>query len=422
MLQPFHHGDGTPGSGPNLLQNAIDSQAGTIAGAFLHTFGALLFTAGLVLYLYQAHLARRAQTLKQLPTLRLLPFAHAFNLAGIAMNGLGGLMRLYQSDHPRLEQLGTSAWVQFLFVKHLFLLVGIGLAVLLTYRTHTLSLRDDAPQAFMREARRMTGFAYTAFGTILLASILGAFAAGQPLTMAPATTPGAAMSDGMGHAVGGQHLAYNNASGTITGTPVMPGREQAEIHVPPGSSQLWMELTWVNAQASSLDLTLLNPSGGGMPGHKVTSSGRVVFDLSGSLLPGTWRAAITSSRAANERYTLIVRITVGSPLGPSLEQTLSVNPSGAGPSQFVEINLKMKRNDNFTYTWEVLDSTQKLDFNIHLHANGQVSYPVRGNWNTLSGTYQHTATDTDGVSLMWENANSATLRVHVRIVGNFTTA
>jgi hypothetical protein len=417
-MLPLHHG-GATAEDASFVQKFIDSDLGTVVGTFLHTFGALLFTAGIALYIYQAHLVKSARIAKAVPSLHLLPYAHGFNLLGIAMNGLGGIMRLYQSDHPKIDQLGTSTWVQLLLAKHLFLVVGVGLAVFLTYRTHVLSLRDDAAQVFLGETRRMTTFAWTSFATILLASALGASATTQ-LVITPANQdPSGDMTDhaAMGHATS---FVYDNDTGVITGSALMPGRETSEVGVREAGSQLYVELTWTNAQAATLDLEVRDPAGKAIAGKKTPAAGRVTWELAEAIAVGTWRVDVVSTQAVNERYHLMSRLTVGAALnGTILDETYTVNPKTVGASaRFVELNLKMVQAKSFSYSWDVIDSDQKLDFNVHLHIGERVDYPVRGTWNSYQGTYTHNATG-DGVSLMWENANAAPLRLHVRIVGEF---
>lgn len=418
-MLPLHHGGDTPDDA-NLVQRFVDSEPGTVLGTFLHTFGALLFTAGIALYIYQAHLVRTARRAGAAPSLRLLPYAHGFNLTGIAMNGLGGLMRLYQSDHPKIDQFATSAWVQLLLVKHLFLIVGVGLAVFLTFRTHVLSLRDDAATVFLGETRRMTGFAWTSFVTILAASVFGAMATTQ---LEPATAD--AGGDGMGAAAAqgstlGTSFLYDNDTGVITGNALAPGRETSEISVREPGSQLYVELTWQNPQTAVLDLEVRGPDGTAVAGKKGPGAGRLTWQFDGPVAAGTWRADVLSAQAVNERYHLMSRLTVGLPLNATiLEETYTVNPNTVGAAaRFVEINLLMKNGRSIQYAWDVIDSDLKLDFNVHLHVGEAVDYPVRGSWNRYEASYTHNSTQ-EGVSLMWENPNDTPVRLHLRVVGDF---
>lgn len=417
-LLPLHHG-GATGEDIGFIQGFVDSDGGNVLATFLHTFGALLFTAGLFLYVYQARLIKHAR-LQVTPSLRLLPLAHILNLSGIAMNGLGGLMRLYQSDHPRLDQVGSSLWVQVIFVKHLFLIVGVGLAAFLTLRTHLLAQSDEAPQNFFPETRRITTFAAASFATIIVASVLGAIASSAPLPAAQGMEgSGQALSFPVDMGSGTETvITYANASGFISGTMVQPGRASSSLAVPAGTTEVWVELTWRNSTRSSLlDLTLHGPDGKPVGGQKKTwGPARVMVVVDANATEGTWQAVVTTTRALNEDYNLVGRVTQG-PVPTSYEQTFFVNPDAA--ASFVEINLRMKVGQRFHYAWQVVESPASLDFNIHLHIDGQVLYPVRGSWNRHGGEYEHNETRTDGVSLMWENPSTESVKVHCRIVGDF---
>src|SRR5687767_627686 len=121
----LHHPGGEVAEDTNFVQRFIDSESGVFLASLSHTFGALLFTAGIALYLYQARLVRIAKEELEMPSVKWLPLAHVLTILGVGMNGIGGLMRLKQGDHPGLEELGASSpegtWVTVLLVKHLFL-------------------------------------------------------------------------------------------------------------------------------------------------------------------------------------------------------------------------------------------------------------------------------------------------------------
>lgn len=420
-LLPFHHG-GATGEDGGFIQGFVDSDGGNVLATFLHTFGALLFTAGLFLYVYQARLVKNARGRDIAPSLRLLPLAHVLNLSGIGMNGLGGLMRLYQSDHPGLDQMGDSLWVQVIFVKHLFLIVGVGLAAFLTLRTHLLAQSDHAPRNFFPETQRITTLAAASFATIIVASVLGAIASSAPLPAAEGTEgAGQALSVPVDANLGSSTttvISYANASGFITGSLVQPGRASSSLPVPAGATEVWAELAWRNSTRSSiLDLVLQGPDGSPVPDQKKTwGPARVVVVVESSQPRGNWQAIVTTTRAVNEAYNLVGRVTQG-PVPTSYEQTFFVNPDAA--ASFVEINLLMKVGQRFEYTWEVVESPASVDFNIHLHIDNQVLYPVRGSWNRHGGEYTHNESRTEGVSLMWENPSTEPLKVHCRIVGDF---
>ncbi|MBI2077804.1 MAG: hypothetical protein HYT80_05450 [Euryarchaeota archaeon] len=422
MLGPFlpmHHG-GASDPDANLAQKFIDSDPGVVLASFLHTTGALLFTAGIILYVYQARLLDAAKKASHAPSLKVLPIAHGLNLLGIAFNGMGGLMRLYQSDHPRIDELGTNTWVQLLFVKHLFLVLGVGLAVFLTFRTHVLSIADDAPKTLFPETRRIQLLAIGSFGTILLASILGAAAANS--FVPPAGTGAQTDTGGDDHAVHGTatFFRYANTTGTIGGTVVAPARETVTLDVPPMGFELWADLRW-DTQNTALRLEVKNPEGQDVQGTRTPGTQRLQFKLAESLKEGAWRFVVVGETPVEIPYQLTTRVAYGEAAG-IFEQTTVIAGKGATATRnpFSEIDLKMKLGEGFAYSWEVVDSGSAVSFNIHLHFGSEVVYPVKGEWKSYSGHWSHNETRTDGVSLMWENASPNPVKVHFRLVGNFT--
>lgn len=418
LLPPLHHPGAEAETDATPLQRFLDSEAGIVLAGVLHTLGALLFTAGIALYLYQARQVRHAQQRNETPSLRVLPLAHGLTLGGILLNGIGGLMRLFESDHPSLGELATSSWVQLLFVKHLFLILGVALAVFLTYHTHWLATREDAPKSFFPHANRISAVAITSFGTILLATVLGAMAGNALLP--PALLPGDGMEGGDNHtAHAGTLILYANRTGTITGSPAQPGRDESQWTLPANTTQIFVELGWTASPQVQMDVQLLDPQGKTASPKRDARSGRVSLTLD-TPSPGTWKIVVTSEQAVLEPYTVIARATVG-PMATIFERTYTVNPNPSGAARaFVEVNLKMSPGQRINFTWRVLDSPAKLDFNLHVHFSGNVEYPIRGSWNSYSGNYTHVTGKGDGASLMWTNSENPTpLRITCRIEGTF---
>src|SRR5688572_18713053 len=87
----LHHPGGATPEDSNFVQRFIDSESGVFLASLSHTFGALLFTAGIALYLYQARLVRIASEELEMPSVKWLPLAHILTVAGVGMNGIGGL-------------------------------------------------------------------------------------------------------------------------------------------------------------------------------------------------------------------------------------------------------------------------------------------------------------------------------------------
>lgn len=418
-LPPLHHTGAGPADDAAPLQRFLDSEAGVVLSGILHTLGALLFTAGLALYLYQARIVQAARQRDEAPSLRVLPLAHGLTLGGILLNGIGGLMRLYESDHPGLDELATSSWVQLLLAKHLFLALGVGLAVYLTYHTHWLATRDDAPKSFFPRANRIAAVAMASFGTILLATVLGAMAGNALLP--PALLPGGDEEKPAQDGHTATTFVYANRSGTITGSPARPGRDESQWTLPSNATQMFVELGWTASPQVQMDVALVDPTGAAASPRRDARSGRVSLTLDDPA-PGTWTIVVTSQQAVLEPYAIIARATLG-PLPTIFERTYTVNPNPSGTGGvIVETNLRMAPGNRINFTWRVLDSPAKLDFNLHVHfGSNQVEYPVRGSWNSYSGNYTHVAGKGDGASLMWTNRESATpLRITCRIEGVFT--
>lgn len=417
LVLPLHHG--VVGETDNFLQGFIDSDFGIVFASITHTFGALLFTAGLALYLYQARLVRVARKVGDMPSLQWLPLAHILNVAGIGLNGMGGLMRLKQGDHPGLEVLGSSLWVQAILIKHLFLVVGIGLALFLTARTYLMARQPEAPRNFLPESRRITSFAVASFATILVASILGGVAGNATLPGVDDGTATAA-STNMGNPPPGaaqmpNGVYYANHTATITGAPMNPGRAQSDFLVPDGASEVWVEVSW-SSTAAVLDASIKAPEGATIAPKKTNGATRVELAVNEAVVGGTWTVVVTSERAVNEVFRVVGRVTVG-PTGNVTERTFALQPGGT--VSFAEINLQMAVGERLHYEWWVLAEGPAVDFNIHTHANGETQYPVQGTWARYGGEYVHDTTETDGASLMWENPNPTPVTVHCRIWGEY---
>ncbi len=418
----LHHPGGVAPEDANFVQKAIDSETGVFFASLSHTFGALLFTAGIALYLYQARLVRIASEELEMPSVKWLPLAHILTVAGVGLNGIGGLMRLKQGDHPGLEELGASTpeglWVTVLLVKHLFLVVGVGLAMLLTAGTFWLARKPNAPANFLPHANRMTASAVASFLTIIAATVFGVIAQGALAPMAPeANMEGMSMAQ-PGSLVFGTGDHYENQTGYITGNPQTPGRVDIPISIPTDTSRVWVKVNWTTA-AASLDARLLDENATEIAAQKTPGAQRIEFLVEHDAIPsGTWTVVVTSTLAfPSEKFDVVVRKTVGAlPVAEEqvAEKTFTVP---AGGLDFVEINLNMKVGQSFRYEWSVVGSESQVHFDIHTHDNGNVEYPVNGNWNKYSGTYVHEKTE--GASLFWTNSNPADVRVTYRIVGQF---
>ena len=138
----------------SALEEFLASSTTRTATAFLHSVGAILLTTGLVVLLVM---------LRQ-PSLELEPntlVANRLVLAGIAMNLVGGLMRLFEPGHPSLLDFMQNRWVTMLATKHL---------LLVTYSASIVATRS----AVDPERRRLA--VLVAIGGVIAVSILGAAA------------------------------------------------------------------------------------------------------------------------------------------------------------------------------------------------------------------------------------------------------
>lgn len=422
---PLHGGHpGDPMVEKNFVQRFIDSEGGIFTASLSHTFGALLFTAGIALYLYQARLVRHAKEELEMPSVKWLPLAHILTVAGVGLNGIGGLMRLKQDGHPGLEDMGANTgeglWVTVLLVKHLFLVVGVGLAMLLTAGTFWLARKPNAPANFLPYANRMTASAVASFLTIIAATVFGVIAQGA---LAPVATD--ADMDGMamaqpGTLVFGTGDHYENQTGYISGNPQFPGRVDIPISIPTDTSRVWVKVQWETATAT-LDAQLVDENASEVAAQKTLGTQRIEFLVEHDAIPaGTWTVVVTSTLAfPSERFDVVVRKTVGElqmmAAEETLEDTVTVEPRGT--LGFCEINLKMDVGQSFRYEWSVIGSESQVHFDIHTHDDGEVEYPVNGNWNKYAGTYIHEKTE--GASLLWENTNPTAVQIAYKVVGQF---
>lgn len=418
FLLPMDHPGTTPADA-DFLQRFIDSDFGQVSANILHTGGALLFTAGIGLYLYVAHLLRRSRQSSSPPTLGLLEYAYVSTLLGILANGAGGIMRLKQSGHPGLEHLGDEAWVQVLFIKHLFLLLGVGLAVYLTWRTRALVRSEATRPQLQREAPRMIGYALTSFLTIVLATVLGSVAANVEIRT-------------------GDHLAGPPLSHSENGLPplVPPGVDRFTVDgfIQAGSAarpesyaygfevgadriQLVANLAWAT-EVATLNLTLKDPDGRAPPAAYEKRPANWTVTVSWPhVKPGLWTLTVRGDQALNERFRVAALATSEGPTFLEVQRRVTV----PGGEKFFEANLVMVGAKTLNFTWQVTTHVPVF-FDIHVHheATGKFDEPVAGEWHQLSGTYRHTFADTDEASLLWQNNGTDPVEISLRFWGHFT--
>jgi len=100
-----------------------------VASNFLHTVGAMLLLAGLVLLLAKLNQADFYENMDGFvggrSANRLIYIALTFNL-------LGGVMRLYEPGHPSLFDLSGNRWVSIMIAKHLLVIATTVCSIIAT--------------------------------------------------------------------------------------------------------------------------------------------------------------------------------------------------------------------------------------------------------------------------------------------------
>ena len=155
LVSPGVSAHGEADEEASALEEFLASSTTRTATAFLHSMGAILLTAGLVVLLVM---------LRQ-PSLELEPntlVANRLVVAGICLNLTGGLMRLFEPGHPSVLDFMQNRWVTMLATKHLLLLI--------TYSASIVATRSTVD----RERRRLA--VLVAIGGVIVVSILGAAA------------------------------------------------------------------------------------------------------------------------------------------------------------------------------------------------------------------------------------------------------
>jgi hypothetical protein len=379
----------------NPLAEFNDSQVGVYLGSVLHTLGAIAFLGGLVAYLaWHRHLAVRHHHHRAG-----LEAAMVLSYVAIVVNLLGGFMRTFESDHPKLEQFGESPWVRAIAIKHVFLFAAMGAAVYLfeavaprLVKAHKAGTLTDPSPAGHRVA-----VVLVALG-IVVAAILGAVTQVVPLVSA-SDHPEEQHEHGAA-------VLYHNATGQLTSSPFSPSASTGTFDVPAGTVVLNATLTWTPAQ-TSLRLELAGPEG-----QKVTvpntAGGRIEAGREAPPV-GAWTYTIGSDLAVNVAWTLSVELATV----PADEHFLA-GARVVQPGQFLEVNTEMEEGAMLLWAWS---SSAPVHFNVHSHFDGQVQDHVDG--QDSAGHGQFTGEREGGYSLMWENKGTAPVRVDYRVWGDY---
>ncbi|MGQ0536609.1 MAG: hypothetical protein ACT4PT_11115 [Methanobacteriota archaeon] len=411
LISPIllHHGGPQAQGG---IQGFIDSELGNTVAIIAHTIGAILFAIGIGVILLWARAARATDRDRAKDLAHFLPSARLAVIVGVVVNFAGGIMRLYQSDHPSLTEIGTNPWVQLLVLKHVVLVAGVFLSFYLSYgplRAYAPSRwggRTPLPSPHL--AKRTTLIASWTILAIAAAAILGAVAN----TVGPGTLPADVMGDGMGPAVEGGgvdgRILYANYTGTITGTPLSPGEDSLAFDVFAGTNEILAEIAWSDPVAA-FGLVLVDPDGNEAATFRETGSRQGEARAATDIAPGQWTATITSERGLNTRFNLTVRMLVGVRLPTEVVDTVTIPPN-----LFAELNMNMTRGAVFNYTFE---ADADVYFNIHSHPNDELVIHEEGTYRTHAGTF---AADRDDVfSILFENRGLAPITVRYGVEGRF---
>jgi len=113
----------------------------------LHSLGAMLLLAGLILLLVHIHDQRQSK--QEVIEQRFLG-GQAVNrliIIGVVLNLVGGLMRLFEPGHPSLLEFFDNRWVSVMIFKHLLVLLTIILSIIAIKDTQPLERRWHATRA-----------------------------------------------------------------------------------------------------------------------------------------------------------------------------------------------------------------------------------------------------------------------------------
>lgn len=386
----------------NVFQTLNDSAAGVVIGTALHTLGAIGLLGGLIGYVaWHRHLHRGHHHAK------VLNFATFLTYVSILANLLGGFMRTYETGHPSITEFGSSAWVRAISIKHLFIFLGMGAAIVLFERIAPRHIR--AMKAGTLQEESMTthalGVLLVALG-IVVAALLGAVSTVLPVAMADGGDGGMG-GDGDGTLVAD---AYHNATGQLVSTPVAPGESTSSFEVPAGSTDLHATLLWTPTVAN-LQVAFRTPSGnvafavGG-------SGGRQEGSLGDMPQPGRWTYSVTTpDPVASVDWELSVRMPQAAGNQSIMSGTVVVAP---GAVNFYEINTVSPLGGTLHWDWS---ASAEVHFDVHSHFDDEVQYPVTMTASAHAGSY--TNEREGGYSYLWQNDGAVAVTVTYRVWGDW---
>lgn len=355
------------------FRDGLDSSFSLITATTLHTLGAIGVVAALMLsalWLRKLRAGEDAANLQRMT--RVLVWV------SLAANLIGGAMRTYLPRHPGLSALGDNAWVQVMFLKHIFIFVALGA---LLYLAYVAIPRADT-------ANRNPAVSFSAFLVVLgvvVASILGGYAQITPVEGEEEDGGAATQTPPI------RGLQFANATGTLTSLPLAPTTETGTFVMDEviSASALFI--------GEDLELNLVAPDG--------STHGAGTLPV----IPGQWQYEVSAQIALAVQWSLSVEMTTGDASTGYLQETVTI-----APSQFFEINTQMPGNGTFCWDWT---TTADVAFDVHSHFDGEVQYLVEKTASEDRGCF--TNDREGGYSLLWANENAALVSLTYTVWGQF---
>lgn len=385
----------------NVFQTLNDSAAGVVVGTALHTLGAIGLLGGLIGYVaWHRHLHRGHHHA------RVLNFATFLTYISILANLLGGFMRTYETGHPSITEFGSSSWVRAIAIKHLFIFLSMGAAIVLFERIAPRHIRAMKAGSLADEpmTTHALGVLVVALG-IVVAALLGAVSTVLlPAQAQDMQGPGDGEGDGLAAD------AYHNATGQLVSTPFAPGESSSSFEVPAGSTDLEATLIWTPTVAN-LQVVLEEPDGdvafqvGGADGQQEGS-------LGSQPAPGRWTYRITTSDpVASIDWDLTLRMPQAAGNQSVMSGTIVIAP---GAVNFYEINTVSPLGGTLHWDWT---ASAAVHFDVHSHFDDDVQYPVTMTASEHAGSY--TNERQGGYSYLWQNDGPVAVTVTYRVWGDW---
>lgn len=289
-----HEGESEPskyGLHPDV-QEFLDSELGQGIALFSHTSGVFVFLLGLG---YVAFRVWRQETPRDFG-LKDLEVTRALVWGGLALNLVGGLMRLAQSGHPTLSSIGTNAWVRLILLKHL----AWAALLVVSFRLVNRTLPRYLDTVHATPTKRHPGARRSVYGSVLVVLLVAGIGAAAS-TIGPGTE---ILADEAGHGAE-PHMMNQTRNGTFSGaiasSPTQPGYAEGPIEVPANATRLTVKIQWTNANVD-LTLRLTDPLGRNPPAGSKSGTTRTA-DVD-KPMAGTWRYRVeTTQLFVNEPFT-----------------------------------------------------------------------------------------------------------------------